>query len=405
MTDPDDRAQPRTRRAAAAAVRLDRPLIIGVPADGLRRVPASFKWLDRMNRSSTSFVRARPAVRVLLGGRHRRVAGQADLRPMTLIAYPIGLASSDAADRADLLRHVHAGRADLLALLFDPVGTQDRQERREYVDPSTRDPPATSGCTDSTDWRRQPIGKRQRRPRATRADAITDRASAILDLSEDSHPSDTTMTDVQQRASKRPARNKDQGGLVSEFVGFMKDNAKWWLIPFLIGVRCCSASCSRSGDLDRRRAVHLHDVLSPRGHGQRIPPTPSLAGDRRSARRRRLDRRRPDHCDRAARPRTAPDGTIRPSRAASAAVGHWPPTTTLSRLSPALAPPGREKSSTAGVTFSGVPAIPQVPPPCGAPRAPSCTRFARRTFAATPAPWPPRGWLHSRSPPPALPRS
>lgn len=24
------------------------------------------------------------------------------------------------------------------------------------------------------------------------------------------------------------------GGIISEFVAFMKDNAKWWLIPFLV---------------------------------------------------------------------------------------------------------------------------------------------------------------------------
>lgn len=24
------------------------------------------------------------------------------------------------------------------------------------------------------------------------------------------------------------------GGIVSEFIAFMKDNAKWWLIPFLV---------------------------------------------------------------------------------------------------------------------------------------------------------------------------
>lgn len=30
------------------------------------------------------------------------------------------------------------------------------------------------------------------------------------------------------------ASKKSQGGLISEFFGFMKDNAKWWLIPFLV---------------------------------------------------------------------------------------------------------------------------------------------------------------------------
>ena len=31
------------------------------------------------------------------------------------------------------------------------------------------------------------------------------------------------------------ATNKaSSGGLMSEFIGYMKDNAKWWLIPFLV---------------------------------------------------------------------------------------------------------------------------------------------------------------------------
>jgi hypothetical protein len=37
------------------------------------------------------------------------------------------------------------------------------------------------------------------------------------------------------------AQNFDQlaaetkaGGIVSEFIAFMRDNAKWWLIPFLV---------------------------------------------------------------------------------------------------------------------------------------------------------------------------
>ncbi len=30
------------------------------------------------------------------------------------------------------------------------------------------------------------------------------------------------------------ATEEHRGGLISEFIGFMRDNAKWWLIPFLI---------------------------------------------------------------------------------------------------------------------------------------------------------------------------
>ena len=30
------------------------------------------------------------------------------------------------------------------------------------------------------------------------------------------------------------ATQAGSGGLLSEFFGFMRDNAKWWLLPFLI---------------------------------------------------------------------------------------------------------------------------------------------------------------------------
>ena len=30
------------------------------------------------------------------------------------------------------------------------------------------------------------------------------------------------------------AADESQGGLISDFIGFMRENAKWWLIPFLI---------------------------------------------------------------------------------------------------------------------------------------------------------------------------
>lgn len=30
------------------------------------------------------------------------------------------------------------------------------------------------------------------------------------------------------------AAETSSGGLMSEFMSFMKDNAKWWLLPFLI---------------------------------------------------------------------------------------------------------------------------------------------------------------------------
>ena len=40
------------------------------------------------------------------------------------------------------------------------------------------------------------------------------------------------MTD--QNQSFQEATKGSKQGLLSEFLGFMKDNAKWWLIPFLI---------------------------------------------------------------------------------------------------------------------------------------------------------------------------
>lgn len=40
------------------------------------------------------------------------------------------------------------------------------------------------------------------------------------------------MTD--QNQSFQDASKGASQGILSEFLGFMKDNAKWWLIPFLI---------------------------------------------------------------------------------------------------------------------------------------------------------------------------
>ncbi|MGA1522345.1 MAG: DUF5989 family protein [Planctomycetota bacterium] len=40
------------------------------------------------------------------------------------------------------------------------------------------------------------------------------------------------MTD--QNQSFQEATKGAKQGILSEFLGFMKDNAKWWLIPFLI---------------------------------------------------------------------------------------------------------------------------------------------------------------------------
>jgi hypothetical protein len=40
------------------------------------------------------------------------------------------------------------------------------------------------------------------------------------------------MTD--QNQSFQDASKGANQGILSEFLGFMKDNAKWWLIPFLI---------------------------------------------------------------------------------------------------------------------------------------------------------------------------
>ena len=44
------------------------------------------------------------------------------------------------------------------------------------------------------------------------------------------------MSDHQQQEQKsfEEATKDHKGGLISEFIGFMRDNAKWWLIPFVI---------------------------------------------------------------------------------------------------------------------------------------------------------------------------
>lgn len=42
------------------------------------------------------------------------------------------------------------------------------------------------------------------------------------------------MTDNNNEQSFLEASQEGSGGLVSEFFGFMRDNAKWWLLPFLI---------------------------------------------------------------------------------------------------------------------------------------------------------------------------
>ena len=42
------------------------------------------------------------------------------------------------------------------------------------------------------------------------------------------------MTQEQQNNSFEDAGKDAHQGIVGEFFGFMKDNAKWWLIPFLI---------------------------------------------------------------------------------------------------------------------------------------------------------------------------
>ena len=42
------------------------------------------------------------------------------------------------------------------------------------------------------------------------------------------------MSDTNQQSSFEDAADQQQRGIVGEFFGFMKENAKWWLLPFLI---------------------------------------------------------------------------------------------------------------------------------------------------------------------------
>jgi len=40
--------------------------------------------------------------------------------------------------------------------------------------------------------------------------------------------------DPEKHDSFENAGDQASQGLVGEFIGFMRDNAKWWLIPFLV---------------------------------------------------------------------------------------------------------------------------------------------------------------------------
>ena len=42
------------------------------------------------------------------------------------------------------------------------------------------------------------------------------------------------MTQSNDQDFDNLAAETKSGGIVSEFLAFMKDNAKWWLIPFLV---------------------------------------------------------------------------------------------------------------------------------------------------------------------------
>ena len=42
------------------------------------------------------------------------------------------------------------------------------------------------------------------------------------------------MSDDSQGKSFKEATKDSRQGIVGEFIGFMSENAKWWLIPFLI---------------------------------------------------------------------------------------------------------------------------------------------------------------------------
>ena len=42
------------------------------------------------------------------------------------------------------------------------------------------------------------------------------------------------MATEDQHESFQEASNEARQGILSEFLGFMRDNAKWWLIPFLV---------------------------------------------------------------------------------------------------------------------------------------------------------------------------
>ena len=43
-----------------------------------------------------------------------------------------------------------------------------------------------------------------------------------------------SKNDTSNEQSFLDATESGGGGLISEFFGFMRENAKWWLLPFLI---------------------------------------------------------------------------------------------------------------------------------------------------------------------------
>jgi len=43
-----------------------------------------------------------------------------------------------------------------------------------------------------------------------------------------------TPTTADQQSFLDASESSGDAGLVAEFIGFMRENAKWWLMPFLI---------------------------------------------------------------------------------------------------------------------------------------------------------------------------
>ncbi len=68
------------------------------------------------------------------------------------------------------------------------------------------------------------------------------------------------MSDDKQKAEFENAGQEKQLSLVQEFVLFVTENKKWWLIPILLVLGLVGLVVAPG--IDRARTVHMHTFLS-----------------------------------------------------------------------------------------------------------------------------------------------